>query len=67
MDLPKIKVFLFIGKTYKDGTHPIMIRVTQNRKNVYKSVGHSVTPDAWVELNNQEHEKDNYHSDTIIV
>lgn len=43
----KIKAVLYTSKTFKDGTHPIMIRITQNRKLLYKSVGHSVPKDAW--------------------
>ena len=47
MDLPKIKAVLFTSKTYKDGTHPIMIRITQNRKHLYRAVGYSVLSEAW--------------------
>jgi hypothetical protein len=32
MEAPKIKAVLYTSKTYKDGAHPIMIRLTQNRK-----------------------------------
>jgi len=47
MDLPKIQAVLFKGKIYKDGTHPIMIRITQNRKHTYKAIGHSIAAEAW--------------------
>lgn len=57
MELPKIKAVLFTGKTYKDGTRPIMVRITQNRKQIYKAVGHSVLPDAWDEDTQRVYEK----------
>lgn len=57
MNTPKIKAVLFTSKTYKDGSHPIMIRITQNRKLLYKSVGHAVVPDAWDEENHCVYEK----------
>lgn len=53
----KIRAVLYTGKTYKDGSHPIMIRITQNRKRIYKSVGHSVSPDAWDDDIQQVYEK----------
>ncbi len=57
MEAPKIKAILYSTKTYKDGSHPIMIRITQNRKRIYKTVGYSVVPDAWDEDNSQVYEK----------
>lgn len=57
MDAPKIKAVLFTSKTYKDGTLPIMIRLTQNRKLLYTSVGHAVPADAWDEDAQRVYEK----------
>src|SRR5438045_1438420 len=57
MDTTKIRAMLFTGKTYKDGSHPIMIRITQNRKRIYKAVGHSVVTDAWDDDTQQVYEK----------
>lgn len=57
MELPKIKVVLFTSKTLKDGTHPIMVRITHNRKHTYKSVGYSVHINAWDEDNHRVHDK----------
>lgn len=57
MEAPKIKVVLYTSKTYKDGTHPIMIRLTQSRKASYISVGHAVPKDAWDEDSQQVYEK----------
>jgi site-specific recombinase XerD len=58
METTKIKAILYTAKTYKDGTHPIMIRITQNRQRIYKSVGHSVVPDSWDEENCCVYEKE---------
>jgi hypothetical protein len=57
MDLPKIKAVLFTSKVYKDGSHPIMIRITQNRKIIYKAVGYSVVADTWDNDNQCVYEK----------
>ena len=57
MSLPKIKAVLYRNKTYKDGTHPIMIRITQDRKTSYQSVGYSVVPEAWDEQAQRVFEK----------
>lgn len=57
MKLPKVKAVLFKSKTHKDGSHPIMIRITHQRKVIYKGTGHSVTPDAWDEDNSLVYEK----------
>lgn len=47
MNLPKVKAILYKVKTYSDGTHPILIRLTLNRERIYKSVGYSVPPESW--------------------
>jgi integrase/recombinase XerD len=47
MELPKVTAVLFSGKRYKDGTHPIFIRITHNRKHTYKKTGFSVPSEAW--------------------
>lgn len=57
MNLPKVKAILFTTKTYSDGTHPIMIRITMNRMRIYKTIGYSVLPDAWDEITSQVWEK----------
>lgn len=57
MDVPKIKAVLYTSKTYKDGSHPIMIRLTQNRKLLYTAVGHAVHADAWDEDTQRVYEK----------
>lgn len=57
MDTPKVRAVLFKSKTYKDGSHPIMIRLTQNRKLLYTAVGHAVHADAWDEDTQRVYEK----------
>lgn len=57
MNLPKVKAILYTAKTYNDGTHPIMIRITHNRERIYKSVGHSVIVESWDEDRGQVWEK----------
>ena len=47
MNLPKVKAILFKAKTYSDGTHPILIRLTLKRVRLYKSVGFSVPSESW--------------------
>lgn len=53
----KIKAVLFKGKIYADGTHPILIRVTNNRRHTYKAVGYSIKDYAWDEENHLVYEK----------
>ena len=50
----KIKAVLY-HSTYSDGTKPIYIRITQNRKSNYVSVGHSIPTGAWNEKEVWEH------------
>jgi site-specific recombinase XerD len=57
MNLPKVKAILYGAKSYSDGTHPILIRITFNRERIYKSVGFSVEENAWDELNGLVWEK----------
>ena len=36
--MPNVKVLLYKSKTYKNGTHPVMLRITHNRKAKYLSL-----------------------------
>lgn len=47
MKAPIVKPILYISKVYSDGTHPIMVRITKNRKRVYKAIGYSVLQENW--------------------
>lgn len=52
MSAPKIAIVYYTYKTYSDGTHPIMIRITANRKAKYIATGYSVKNENWDEENN---------------
>ena len=45
--MASVKVVLFTSKTLKNGEHPIMLRVTKDRKTKYSSFGHSCHVDLW--------------------
>ena len=42
-----VNIVCYKQKTLKNGEHPLMIRVTKNRKVKYKSLGIPVHPDHW--------------------
>ncbi|WP_065220402.1 MULTISPECIES: site-specific integrase [Butyricimonas] len=42
-----VSVVYYTSKTLKNGNHPLMLRVTQNRKTKYVSLGISIHPDYW--------------------
>lgn len=42
-----VSVLLFTSKTLKNGEHPIMLRVTKNRKSKYLSLGQSCHANLW--------------------
>ena len=44
----KFKAIIF-PEPYSDGKHPIYIRIYQNRKSSYVSIGHSIPSGAWNE------------------
>ncbi|PKP20806.1 MAG: hypothetical protein CVU05_08230 [Bacteroidetes bacterium HGW-Bacteroidetes-21] len=52
-----IKVLLYTSKVMKNGEHPIMLRVTQNRKSKYVSIGYSCRPELWDTENNSPSKK----------
>jgi hypothetical protein len=43
------KVVLFTSKKLKDGTHPVLLRITQGDKLAYLSMGVSCRPEHWDE------------------
>lgn len=53
----KIKAVLFTSKKLKDNTHPILIRITHDRKSIYRSIGYSAPVEAWDSENNRVFEK----------
>jgi hypothetical protein len=42
-----VSVFYKTGKTLADGSHPFQIRITKDRKQVYRSTGLSLHPRYW--------------------
>lgn len=52
-----LSVILYKSKTLKDGTHPIVLRITKDRKRKYISLGYSATIEEWDETNNQFNRK----------
>lgn len=51
MSAPKIAVVFYKYKTYSNGTHPVLIRITANRKSSYLTTGYSVREENWDESN----------------
>jgi site-specific recombinase XerC len=43
----KFKPVLFTSKTYAEGGHPILIRITNNRKVQYEGIGYAIPFEAW--------------------
>jgi len=42
-----VKIVYFTGKVLADGSHPFLIRITKNRKQLYRSTGISLHPKYW--------------------
>jgi site-specific recombinase XerD len=52
-----IKVLLYTSKLLKNGEHPIMLRVTENRKVKYIGLGFSTTKQRWDEKSQRPNKK----------
>jgi site-specific recombinase XerD len=52
-----VKVLLYTSKILKNGEHPIMLRIINNRKSKYISIGYSCHYDLWDHENNVPHKK----------
>ncbi|TGE24760.1 site-specific integrase [Hymenobacter aquaticus] len=48
-----VKVVYFTGKVLANGSHPFLIRITKNRKQLYRSTGLSLHPKYWNEEKNE--------------
>ena len=42
-----VEVICYTSKTLRDGTMPLMLRITQSRKRKYVSIGLSINPKFW--------------------
>ena len=49
--MASIKILLFKGKKLNNGEHPILLRITKNRKSKYISLGYNCTPKQWNDRN----------------
>ena len=47
--MPSLKILRFTSKSLKDGTNPVMLRLTKDRKRKYFSTGYSCFPEQWQE------------------
>lgn len=52
-----VKVVYYTSKTLKDGSHPLMLRVSKDGKKKYQSLGVSVHPDHWDFKNGEPNDK----------
>ncbi|MCG8321552.1 MAG: Arm DNA-binding domain-containing protein [Cytophagales bacterium] len=43
----KSKIVLYTSKTLKDGSHPVVLRITYDRKRKYYTLGVTGSPDRW--------------------
>jgi site-specific recombinase XerD len=57
LEMASIKALLFTSKTLSNGEHPIMLRVTKDRRSKYMSIGHSCTKELWDEKKNLPRKK----------
>jgi len=53
MSAAKIAIVHYTYKKYADGTHPVMIRITANRKARYIATGYSVNKENWDQQNSR--------------
>lgn len=66
--MSSVKVILFISKLLKNGEHPIMLRVTKDRKTNYISVGASCHISLWDEKKNLPRKKHPlYHELSVLI
>jgi site-specific recombinase XerD len=65
--MASIKVVLFTSKTLSNGEHPILLRVIQNRKISYISIGASSTKSLWDEQNNLPKKKHPLYKQLLVL
>ncbi|WP_326924658.1 Arm DNA-binding domain-containing protein [Butyricimonas virosa] len=44
---PSISIIYYTSKTLKNGNHPLMLRIIQNRQTKYVSLGVNINPKFW--------------------
>jgi integrase len=55
--MTSVKIVFFTSKTLSNGTHPVMIRLTKDRKAKYISTGLNLKPEQWDEETNEPKKK----------
>jgi len=65
--MASIKVVLFTSKTLSNGEHPILLRVIQNRKISYISIGASSKKSLWDEQNNLPKKKHPLYKQLLVL
>lgn len=61
------KIVLYTSKTLKNGEHPIMIRITQDRKPKYLSTGFSCLPTLWDKKKEQPLKKHPNYKELLLL
>jgi integrase len=62
-----IKVVLYTSKILSNGEHPVMLRVTKNRKSKYISTGFKCSQEMWDEKNNLPKKKHPLHTEAKVL
>ncbi len=66
--MSSVKVVLYKSKKLKSGEHPIMLRITKDRKSKYMSVGANCLPELWDDIKNLPKKKHPlFHELTVLI
>ncbi|MFN8353197.1 MAG: site-specific integrase [Spirosomataceae bacterium] len=64
--MTSVKIVLFTSKILKNGEHPIMLRLTKNRKLKYINMGYSCSTELWDSKNNLPKRKHPLYQEIVI-
>ena len=62
-----IKIVLYKSKTLSNGEHPIMLRITKDRKLKYIGIGHNCLPEMWDTKKNLPKKKHPHFKELLIL
>lgn len=65
--MASVSIVLFTSKTLKNGEHPIMLRVTKDRKSKYSSIGKSSSIKNWDKNKNLPRRAHPHHKELTIL
>lgn len=65
--MASIKTLLFTSKTLKNGEHPIMLRITKDRKPKYISIGHSSSLELWDSAKDLPKKKHPLYKELVVI